>query len=387
MRKKNIYIMYAIAFLQGMVFYGSVATLYRQANGVSMMEISVIESISFVLCLVMELPFGVIADRIGYKRTFVLCCFLYFLSKIVFWRAENFWEFLAERILLSVVMAGLSGVDTSILYLSCEEGESHHVFGVYDSLGQAGLLLASLLFVLLIKEGYRLAAFLTILSYGAAMCLSLFLSEVKKEKEDREKEKKSRLSAVFQSVLRDKSLLLFLIGVALLNETHQMVTVFFNQLQFVRSGMGSDAIAIVFVLANVLYLISSQSDKITRFLGAKRLIRISYLFTLAACVVLAMTDRAILSILGILAIRGVFALFQPLQIQLQNVQIRSKDRATVLSAFSMTMSSVGIGTNLIFGVAAQKNLPFAFGCGAFFCLVGFLFVNLWIRKAGNRFLV
>ena len=33
--KRNIYLMYAIAFLQGMVFYGPVATLYRQAQGVS----------------------------------------------------------------------------------------------------------------------------------------------------------------------------------------------------------------------------------------------------------------------------------------------------------------------------------------------------------------
>ena len=121
--KRNIYLMYAIAFLQGMVFYGPVATLYRQACGVSVFQITVIESISLFLCILLEVAWGVAADRIGYKKTMVFCCVLYFLSKIVFWRASGFGGFLAERVMLSVVIAGLSGVDTSILYLSCNSGK------------------------------------------------------------------------------------------------------------------------------------------------------------------------------------------------------------------------------------------------------------------------
>ena len=85
MNKKNIYLLYGIALLQGMVFYGPIATLYRQAQGVSVMQITVIESISLAVCLLLELPWGIIADKIGYKRTMVFCCGLYFISKIVFW--------------------------------------------------------------------------------------------------------------------------------------------------------------------------------------------------------------------------------------------------------------------------------------------------------------
>lgn len=77
-------------FLQGLVFYAPVATLYRQANGVGVFQITVIESISLAASLAMELPWGWIADRIGYRNTLVICHFLYFISKIVFWRAEGF---------------------------------------------------------------------------------------------------------------------------------------------------------------------------------------------------------------------------------------------------------------------------------------------------------
>ena len=44
--KKNLVIMYALACLHGMVFYGPVAVLYRQAAGVSVFQTALIESIS-----------------------------------------------------------------------------------------------------------------------------------------------------------------------------------------------------------------------------------------------------------------------------------------------------------------------------------------------------
>lgn len=44
-RKRNIYIMYAIALLQGMVFYGPAATLYRQEAGTNVFHITVIDSV------------------------------------------------------------------------------------------------------------------------------------------------------------------------------------------------------------------------------------------------------------------------------------------------------------------------------------------------------
>ncbi len=60
--------MYAIIFLQGFVFYGPVATLFRQARGLSMSEIFIIESISWALIILLEVPWGWISDKFGYKK-------------------------------------------------------------------------------------------------------------------------------------------------------------------------------------------------------------------------------------------------------------------------------------------------------------------------------
>ena len=79
MNRKNIYLMYAIVLLQGMVFYGPIATLYRQASGVSIFQITLIESISYILCILFELPWGIVADKIGYKKrcVFAAVCILF----------------------------------------------------------------------------------------------------------------------------------------------------------------------------------------------------------------------------------------------------------------------------------------------------------------------
>jgi hypothetical protein len=132
--------MYAASLLQGMVFYGPIATLYRQARGISIFQISIIESVCLILAICLEIPWGIVADRIGYKRTLVICAFLGVLSKLIFWRADTFGMFLAERIVLAVVLAGTSGVDAAYLVTFIPEGQRHAVFGRYEALGTVGQL-------------------------------------------------------------------------------------------------------------------------------------------------------------------------------------------------------------------------------------------------------
>lgn len=386
MLKKNIFIMYAIAFLQGLVFYGSIATLYRQASGVSVFQITIIESISLVLCLIFELPWGVLADKIGYKKTMMICCTLYFVSKIIFWQASSFMGFLAERILLSVVLSGMSGVDSSILYLSCDSQDAQRVFGVYNSLGTAGLLLASLIFTIFIGADYRFSAFLTVLTYGTAAILTLFITEVKKPKASMEANAQKQFFDILRNIFKNKYLLIFLVGAALLNETHQTFTVFLSQLQYVKGGMTDKMIGAAYILITIAGLISAKSSKITEAIGARRLVNLCYALAVLSCVLLCVTSSAVASVISILALRIDFSLFQPMQSNIQNMQVVSSDRATELSVFSVIMNSVGVSTNLIFGAVADVNLSSAFLFGAVFCLLGFILVSCWAKGTKHRFL-
>ena len=55
---RGIALFFAVYFLQGMVFYGPVATLYRQAAGLDLFQIGLIESISLAAMLLLEMPWG-----------------------------------------------------------------------------------------------------------------------------------------------------------------------------------------------------------------------------------------------------------------------------------------------------------------------------------------
>lgn len=376
--RKNVYVMYAIALLQGMVFYGPIATLYRQAQGVSVFEITVIESISLVVAILLEIPWGIVADRIGYRRTMIFCSGLYFISKIVFWKAVCFGDFLLERILLSVVQSGFSGVDASILFLSCEGKDSQKAFGVYNSMGMVGLLLAAGVFSIFVQDNYSLAGFLTVISYGVAAALSFCLTEVKRKRPAQFQPEAFKVT--LKKTLRNRNMILFLIAVAFLSEAHQTITVFLNQVQYERCGLRSSAIGLIYIAATILGSLGVYSSAVTRRMGTRRSLVLFCGLAVVSCLSLAFVQRAIASVAGIFALRISNTLFQPLQTEIQNRQIVTENRATALSIHSMLVNSVAVGTNLVFGALSDRSLSSAFLFGAGICAASLFLFLRWYQK-------
>lgn len=367
--KNNIYLMYAIALLQGMVFYAPIATLYRQANGLSIFQITLIETISYLLCILLEMPWGVVADKIGYKKTMTFCCMLFFLSKLVFWKSTSFAGFLLERIMLSVVIAGLSGVDTSILYLSCGDGQSQKIFSIYNSLGVIGMMIASLIFSLFVGDNYYLAAFLTVISYGLAAIISLLLEEVKQERNDYDL---VGFKNIFLQIIQNKKLIVFLIAVAFITQTHQTIAVFLNQIQYIKCGLSASTIGYVYILITLAGLLGVFSAHITNKVGVRKIGSIFYFTAITTCIILGFTSNAILSIICILALEIVNSLFQPYQLELQNQHISTNNRATELSIYAMIIDGISAITSLLFGGLAKLSLEYAFNFGGLICFIGLL---------------
>ena len=181
MKKRNIYLLFAIEWLQGMVFYSSVATLYRQNHGLTLVEMGLIESLFSILVFILEIPMGYLCDRLGYKKTMMSCYGIYLLSKIVFYQAYGFSMFLLERFLLAITVSGLSGCDSAFLYLSTGKIENPRVFGYLHACGVAGMMMSSMAFSLWIHD-MELAALCTIFPYLIAFLLSFFLEDIPMER-------------------------------------------------------------------------------------------------------------------------------------------------------------------------------------------------------------
>jgi len=373
--RRNIRLMYAMSFIQGMVFYVSIATLYRKACGVTVFQMTVLESISLALTMALELPWGILAERIGYKKVLVICSFLSAFAKYIFWIADVFRLFLLERIVLAVVMSGLSGVDSSILYISCGEKNAQKAFGTYTALGSAGLMIASGIFSLLPDGSYRLSAFLTLITYSVAAILSLFITEVR-EKPERPANPVSALNAALRGLREIKGLVPLLIMNVLLFETLHNITVFFSQLQYTRCGAAMGMLGVATMIGSVCEMSGGLSDRLTKLLGEKRFgITVIALCT-AGCFIMAFTSNLLISVSAVSIMFAACVLMGPLTAVMENRMISSDDRATMLSMNSMLTGALSIPLNLALGRIVDIHLPAAFMvCGILVACSGILFVK------------
>lgn len=369
---KNIPLMYAIVFLQGLVFYASVSTVYRQAKGLSLSEIFIIESVTWLLMILLEIPWGLFADRFGYKKTIVIANFIFLLSKVVFFAAASFPVFLLERVLLTLALSGLSGCDIALLHHSMTtDDHSERVFARYRWFEAGGLLIASLVSPLLISISLEATALATIVPYAAAVVLSLMLTEVSIENRAVPNIKESLLS-----VVRNRRILLLVFGAALGTEAVQSVTVFLNQPQYVRSGIDIRYFGFLLALTQAVRLISVKSHVLSGRFGKGRAIGFLSLVIPLSCAGLAFTASPVISIVLICFIAAAMALADPMLTDLKNSAVATGDRATVLSGYSMCGSLIAAAVNPMIGFGADASIQSGFLVCAAIGAAGFVLILL-----------
>lgn len=377
MNKRNIYLLFTIEWLQGMVFYGSIATLYRQSHGLSLVEMGLIESFFSIFVFILEIPMGYIGDRFGYKKTLISCYGLYFVSKIIFYQAYSFWMFLLERILLALTVSGLSGCDSAFLYLSTGKMENPRIFGYYHACGVAGMMIASLTFSLWIQDVEK-AAFLTIFPYLIAFGLSFFLNDIPVEKRGNS----HHLRSLFSDLWKQKRIILFLISTAFILETTHTISVFYNQIQWKASHIPMIYFGWLAILMNFIPFCSAILGKLAQYIQEKQLMMGLISLCFLSCLVMGFYHIAWLSIAGVFILTFVEALYTPLSQSIMNHMVESHLRVTMLSIYSMIMNMVGVFTNMSFGVAGNQKIEWVMLLGALFSLVSLL--CYWKHMKGEK---
>ncbi|WFD12407.1 MFS transporter [Tepidibacter hydrothermalis] len=371
--------MYVIIFLQGFVFYGPVATLYRQARGLSMSEIFLIESILWVCMILLEVPWGFFSDRFGYKKTLIFVNVLFLISKIIFYISTSFVLFLIERILLSVVLSGLSGCDTALIYSSIEEDKAQRVFGIYNAFGTFGFLLASVLSSFIVSISLDYTALFTIFPYALAAILTLFLVEVNTDNKVKPKFKES-----FKQAFNDKSIIVFIFAIALTIEVFQSVTVFLNQPQYIKSGIDPKYFGIILAGIQVIRLFSVKSNYLSEKLGnCKAIIVLSFLVSLS-CIVLIFTASPIMSVTTIVLISFSVAMISPIEMDIKNKTIKTSNRATILSIYSMVGSLIASVGNIVIGKTADYSLEMGFITCSIMSISAFLLMIIYHRLSKEK---
>lgn len=359
-RNRNLYLLCTIAFLQGLVFYGPVATLFRQNRGLSLNNIFILETIFIVLMFIFEVPWGYIGDRIGYKNTLIISFFLFFLSKIIFYNAHSFSMFLLESIIVAISISGISGCDSALIYTSIDGKDSDKAFSYYSASSTSGFLFASFMNSFIVKYSLDLTAFLTIIPYGIAFILSFFLVDTHQYRN----EEKISLIDSFKSLNHNKTIFIFIISMALIAESTHALCIFLNQPIYLRSGIDIKYFGILTATMQISCLLSVKAYKLNQKVETKKLYIVLILMIIGANIVLIYIRNWILVIAMIFIIEGAFAITQPLSNTIQNESIDTLSRATILSVYAMVGNIIGGLSNLAIGKASDVSLEKAIGvCG------------------------
>lgn len=379
-KRVNIHLLNIIIFLQGFVFYAPIATIYRENRGISISQIFLIESIYMIWIIFLEIPWGVFADKFGYKRTLVLSNFMFLISKIIFFKANSFSMFLLERLVLAIAISGLSGCDSTLLYLSLDKSDnSEKAFAKYAFFSNLGFLLGSLISTFIINISMDLAAFYTIIPYGLAFIISFFLKDVGVNKG-----KNIGILKNIKAILKKRNILIFVVGMALVTEVVQSISVFLNQNIYIKSNVDVKYFGVLLVAIQIISLFSVKSYKITNKLGQMKSILLLLVIILISSFILIFTNNFIIAFSGIALISTSMDFISPISLDIENNSITSIDRATVLSIYSMIGSIVSAAINPIIGFASSYSLEVGLVTCSILCLISILLIYLYKNRIKNE---
>ena len=105
-----------ISFFGQLYFFVPVMTPYLQAKGLTLTQIAGMQTALMVSQLVMEVPTGVLADRIGHRRSYQIALLLATLGELTTLLAGSYAEFLASQFIAGTGFAFASGSVDALVY-------------------------------------------------------------------------------------------------------------------------------------------------------------------------------------------------------------------------------------------------------------------------------
>jgi MFS family permease len=156
-----------------------ITLVWREALGLDMAQIMGLQAIFAAAVALLEFPSGVLADRIGYRRTLEIASVIAVAGWSIYAAASGFWGTVAAEIVMGAAMSLVSGADLAMLYESLRATEREPQFarwaGWYQTAGQVSeagaALVAGLLFAISPRLPFFVQIVLAVLNVAIAFSL------------------------------------------------------------------------------------------------------------------------------------------------------------------------------------------------------------------------
>lgn len=374
-----------VHFLLHLQFWFPVWIVFLQSRGISLGWIIAADALFRITIVCVEFPLGVLSDRIGRKRTYLLSTILAALTFICMAMVQGVPLLLVCWVLWALFLALASGSDTAYWYEAIvSAGKSASVtrhFGVFRAIECAAILLSNLLAGWL----YEITAVLPILLNALAAALAIFVVLTLPDQPDK-KEMGPPISATVRLTLRqcrrNPELWGTLMMISVLTAYYWTATFLFQplltELEVQPSLFG--AYYLGFAVGGMMA--GSIVGHVSERFGSGKTVTIGISIMLFSVALMALKSQ-FAAIVGISLIGFGHLLAVPVLRVALHTRISDWRRATLVSFASLLGSVWMVFTRPAIGVIAETtSVPFAY---LFWCAMGVVVIvvlrRLWTSVA------
>jgi MFS family permease len=260
--ENNIWKIYLYMILYSLMFFTPIIVLFYQDNGLSLIQIMILQSIASVLFVVLEVPSGYFADIFGRKKALMLTGVFASIAMFTFAIGTNFYHFIFAVILWATAGVFISGADTAFVYDTLKdlkrEVEYKKIWGNVVFYYAIGVSLASIIGGLLGKLDFRYPFFAMIPFMLLLIPLALSFKEPQRHKAIFTKNYLFDLLGILKiSILKNKKLR-WLLAYSAIIVGFINIAYFLYQPYFKLSGLNIIYFGIVFAGFNIVVAISAK---------------------------------------------------------------------------------------------------------------------------------
>lgn len=367
-----------ILFFSSLYMYSHIATLYMQERGLNLMQVSSITSIITITIFALEVPTGIVGDKIGRKWSVVIAMFLQAIGEYLYYLSHSYTAFVFIAILAGAGYAFLSGALESLVYDSLpEQGRDTHMKKAWGKIGAAGqfaFVLAPLIGGFIVTEQniehYLFAILATAFSVTVAFFVALTLKEPPSDFEHSEKSPLLILKNGIKIISSNRKLVLIVLF-AVFTTTFVGLLGSLYQPYFAENGISAMSMGLGLSLAALLSsLLQYFAHMIEKKIGSGWGVVILTILPALSYIALGFVSGTILPIIFFIATYGLASAKDPLISAYENREIPSAYRNTTLSLINMVRNIFVAGGGLVIGAIADKSLSGSF-----------IFIGLYILLA------
>ena len=373
-----------ISFFGQLYFFVPVMTPYLQAKGLSLAQIAGMQTMLMVSMLVMEIPTGVLADRLGHRRSYQISLFMAALGELVTLLADTYPEFMFGQFVAGTGFAFASGSVDALVYESLPKGNRTN--GMQRAKGTIGAAIQAASLVAygiggwltrdLTFENMRFTLKLDVVFVGFSAILALALREPIQEIVAERLRSLDLLKSGMRN-LRSNIDLQRLMLLAIVTNAFVAHLLIFYQDYFIRSDVPAIWLGFGLALGSVAaFFTQLHAWRLPAWLGDRKAMLVATAVPGVLYLLMAINHHPVLAVVLFVAQWGMVQVAAPLFSGLYNEHIEEGARATSLSLVNGVVTVyISIG-GVILGWLAGISLPMMFAILGVVIIAGALAVKL-----------